>query len=277
MRGIFCAGVLDAFMEAEFDPFDLYIGVSSGALNLSSHLAGQYQRNYRVITRYGVRPEFVSLGKFLRGGNLMDLDWMFDICEREDPVDVEAAARRLGSKNFLMVATDLQSGQPAYLQPRPHNWTQCALASCALPLVFRTRVWIEGKRYMDGGFSDPIPVREAYKRGARRIVVVRTREFDYQKHPNIMTWVNAWAFRAHPAFRACILNHAHTYNQALRFIAHPPEGVEMIHIAPQQPLASKRTTRDLQALEKDYRLGLELGREALASFPFPKAHWQQGS
>ncbi|WP_062260581.1 patatin-like phospholipase family protein [Endozoicomonas arenosclerae] len=33
-RGIFTAGVLDAFLQAEFNPFGLLIGTSSGALNL---------------------------------------------------------------------------------------------------------------------------------------------------------------------------------------------------------------------------------------------------
>lgn len=31
-RGIFTAGVFDAFLEAGFDPFELYIGTSAGAL-----------------------------------------------------------------------------------------------------------------------------------------------------------------------------------------------------------------------------------------------------
>ena len=41
MRGIFAAGVLHAFGEMGFDPFDLYIGVSAGACHLASHLAGR--------------------------------------------------------------------------------------------------------------------------------------------------------------------------------------------------------------------------------------------
>ena len=63
MRGIFSAGVLDAFLEMEFDPFNLYIGVSAGACNLASHLGGQYQRNYKIYTHYCTRPEFMNLKK----------------------------------------------------------------------------------------------------------------------------------------------------------------------------------------------------------------------
>ncbi len=35
MRGIFSAGVLEAFFENDFDPFHIYIGNSAGACNLS--------------------------------------------------------------------------------------------------------------------------------------------------------------------------------------------------------------------------------------------------
>ncbi len=38
MRGAFTAGVLDAFLEKQFNPFDLYVGVSSGSTNLANYL-----------------------------------------------------------------------------------------------------------------------------------------------------------------------------------------------------------------------------------------------
>src|SRR5512135_324999 len=87
MRGIFSAGVLDAFLEQDFDPFDIYIGVSAGACNLSSQVAGQYRRNFRIYTNQMVRPEFISVGKFLRGGHYMDLDWLWETFQRVDPLD----------------------------------------------------------------------------------------------------------------------------------------------------------------------------------------------
>jgi predicted patatin/cPLA2 family phospholipase len=48
MRGIFTAGVLDAFLQERFNPFNLFIGVSAGAVSIASYLSGQYQRYYRL-------------------------------------------------------------------------------------------------------------------------------------------------------------------------------------------------------------------------------------
>lgn len=38
-RGIFTAGVLDAWLENDFDPFELFIGTSAGSQNLTSYLS----------------------------------------------------------------------------------------------------------------------------------------------------------------------------------------------------------------------------------------------
>ena len=38
-KSVFSAGVLDAFLINKFQPFDIYIGVSSGAMCLSYYVA----------------------------------------------------------------------------------------------------------------------------------------------------------------------------------------------------------------------------------------------
>jgi len=40
-RGIFTAGVLDSWLYKGFNPFDLLIGISAGAQNLSSYMTCQ--------------------------------------------------------------------------------------------------------------------------------------------------------------------------------------------------------------------------------------------
>uniref|UniRef100_UPI0018F8A4AD patatin-like phospholipase family protein n=2 Tax=Enterobacterales TaxID=91347 RepID=UPI0018F8A4AD len=48
-RGIFTAGVLDEFQRASFNPFDLMLGTSAGAQNLSAYICGQPGYARRVI------------------------------------------------------------------------------------------------------------------------------------------------------------------------------------------------------------------------------------
>lgn len=56
-RGIFTAGVLDEFMRAQFNPFDLYLGTSAGAQNLSAYLCNQPGYGRKVIMRYTTKRE----------------------------------------------------------------------------------------------------------------------------------------------------------------------------------------------------------------------------
>ncbi len=78
MRGAFSAGVLNAFGYKGYDQFDLYIGVSAGACNLASHLAGQYDRNFDITMTYSTTQRFISPWRFLAMGHYMDLDWLCD-------------------------------------------------------------------------------------------------------------------------------------------------------------------------------------------------------
>ena len=66
-RGIFTAGVLDEFMRAQFNPFDLFYGTSAGAQNLSAYLCNQPGYGRKVIMRYTTRREFFDPDDYTPG------------------------------------------------------------------------------------------------------------------------------------------------------------------------------------------------------------------
>ncbi len=60
-RGIFTAGVLDAFLLSDFDPFHQFYGTSAGALNLSAYLCRQKGIGRSFILELTTSPEFFPL------------------------------------------------------------------------------------------------------------------------------------------------------------------------------------------------------------------------
>ena len=60
MRGIFAAGVLDAFLESDYLDFEFAVGVSAGSTNLIGYLAGDHGRSKRIIMDHACRPDFIS-------------------------------------------------------------------------------------------------------------------------------------------------------------------------------------------------------------------------
>lgn len=84
-RGIFTAGVLDKFLRVGFNPFNIMIGTSAGAQNLSAYLCQQRGYARKVIADYTTKSQFFNQLRFIRGGHMIDLDWLIDITSRELP------------------------------------------------------------------------------------------------------------------------------------------------------------------------------------------------
>ncbi len=260
MRGVFSAGVLDAFHELDFDPFDLYLGVSSGACNLASFASRQHRRNLRNYTGPMHRRDFLSVRKFLTGEHYIDLDWLWEIWRKEDPLDIPAAEKHLDDRVMLFVCTSWDTGRAAYLPPKGHDWYQIQKASSALPLMYRTPVMIDGEGYVDGGVTDAIPVREAYARGARSIVVVRSRPTSYVKNISNESRLLRWLFRKNPPVLNALERRERAYMESVAFIRRPPEDAAIMEIAPTPHQKTNRTSQDLSSLEHDYHMGLSIGR-----------------
>jgi predicted patatin/cPLA2 family phospholipase len=263
MRGIFAAGVLDVFLERDFHPFDFAIGSSAGACNLSSHLAGQHGRNRRCYLTQMRRPEFVDARRFLRGGHWLDIDYLWDAFDREDPLDVTAATSH--RTKLVVATTTVATGDARFFEPTAANLSEVLRASSAVPVLFRRVVELDGSFYADGGVAAPIPVEEAYRRGARRIAVVRSRPDRFPGPSRVECMLAASMLRKHPGLARAFLRYRERYARASAFIAAPPRGCTIVHITP-ATLKTTRTTRDPQVLEADYAQGRRAGERAIAAW-----------
>jgi predicted patatin/cPLA2 family phospholipase len=258
MRGIFAAGVLDGLMSEGLTDFDLAIGTSAGACNLASFLARQRERNLRCYVNIMARPGLFSLRRALRGGHYMDLDALWDAFAREEPLDEQAIVA--SRTQLIAVNTCARTARPIYLtaaeQPGIHEFLK---AGCALPLLYRGPVAVRGESVVDGGLVDPIPAREAYRRGARRLLVIRSRPAHVVKHKSPLDAVLArLLFRDGPAVARAARETPLRYQEAVEFLRNPPSDARILEIAPVLPLATSRTSQNIENLRKDYALGLEL-------------------
>jgi predicted patatin/cPLA2 family phospholipase len=263
MRGIYSAGVLDVFLERDFHPFALAVGASAGACNLSSHLAGQHGRNRRCYTTQMRRSEFVDPRRFLRGGHWLDLDYLWDAFAREDPLDVAAATG--GATRLVVAATAVATGEPEFFTPGAEELIEVLRASSAVPILFRRVVTVKGKAYVDGGVSAPIPVEEAYRRGARALMVVRSRPREFGG-PSPVESVIARVVLKEPGLRRAFAAYREVYARSVAWLRTPPAGCRVVEVVPAEHLRTGRTTRDVSALEHDYRLGRDAGEHAIRAW-----------
>jgi len=262
LRGVFSTGLLDGFLEAQFNPFDLFVGVSSGASNLAAYLAGMIGRNRRIYMDYSLRPDFLSFPKFLRGGHLLDLDWLWDITIREIRLDLASIYFR--AKPFVVVLTDVQTGDAHYKLTSARDLEHVLKASSAMPLLYRAYPEVDGRPMTDGGVADSIPVREAIRRGARRIMVIRSRHRDYTKHHGLSELVMRWHVRHYPFLQKAMAKRAERYNDSVALIRKPPDGVSIVEICPPGNFRVSRLSQDRIILQEGYEQGRVLAAEAIA-------------
>ncbi|MDF2947182.1 MAG: patatin family protein [Bacillales bacterium] len=264
MRGIFATGVLDAFLENDFNPFDICVGVSAGSTTLASYLAGMHKRNYTIFTDYSLRPEFLSFKKFLMGGHYMDLDWLWEITIREMALDLDNIINN--KSQFIVGVTDVVTGEKKYIKPIKSNLEDVLKASSSLPIFYRKFVSVDGVKYSDGGITDPIPVKKAYEEGANEIVVIRSRQKEFTMQPESNKLMNRLVFRKYPKIVNAIEQRHKVYQEAIDFMRNPPDGINITEINPPSEFRSARFTKEVEILDADYKLGLESGREIIKNW-----------
>jgi predicted patatin/cPLA2 family phospholipase len=286
-RGIFTAGVLDAWLEREFDPFDIFIGTSAGSQNLTSFLSGQKGYAKRFISELSRRKRFYQLGRGLVGGNIVDLDWYFDkTIKGVYALDFIAATKSLGQRELLITATNSRNRQAYFLSPKgnSNNWREFLKASSALPFLYKQGVKLapqlnvstvnqtqamvdypQADFYLDGGLAAPLPVRESYRRGARKIVVIRTVNADLHTQSAWLRNLKSWIYESGycPKIVAYLVQHEHAYQEELTFIDNPPKDVEIIQIFAKDNLQSKQLSSTYMDLQHDYRAGIAAGNAFL--------------
>nr|WP_153679067.1 patatin family protein [Klebsiella quasipneumoniae] len=266
-RGIFTAGVLDEFMRAGFNPFDLMLGTSAGAQNLSAYMCNQQGYARKVITRYTTSRQFFDPMRFVRGGNLIDLDWLVEATSQQMPLAMNYAETQFAlGKELWMCACRGDDYSASYFSPTPQTWLDLIRASSAIPGFYRSGVLLDGVSYLDGGVSDAIPVQEAARRGAQTIVVIRTVPSQMFYTPEWFKRMERWLGESslQPLVNL-VHHHETTYRAIQQFIEKPPGKLRIFEIYPQRPLRSMALGSRLPALLEDYKTGRQCGRYFLAT------------
>ena len=263
LRGVFTAGVLDAFLDGNFHA-DYVIGVSAGAANGVSYVSGQRERGLRTNTDYLHDPRYMGLRSLLLHRSLFGMDFIFhEIPQHLDPFDYQAFQENLCE--FWTGAIDIRTGETVYFGKEEIGDDLEALrATTSLPLLSQP-VAYRGRLLLDGGTADPIPVRRALADGCDRVVVVLTRERGYRKPAQSIRAVYRSAFRRYPAMIRALDTRHRIYNDTLDFLAGLECGGTAAVIAPATPPQVRRIERDRDKLLALYQEGLEAGRALLGS------------
>lgn len=263
MRGAFTCGVLDAFLQQNFNPFDLFVGVSSGSTNLANYLAKQHGRNIELYLDHSLRPEFIRYGRFFKGGDLLDMQWMWDTVEKENPLDQNTLFAQ--NPDFYMVLTHARSGHAEYLRAGKDNIIDGLRASSSIPYLTRKAVEIFGEPYFDGGVADALPVQwAAQQSNIKNLLVIRTRTQSYFKASSKADQFFAkYLMNQYAGFSDSLKQRCQRYNATIDFMRQNNQQGILEVCPPDDKMLAGRLCKDKRKLQYTYEVGLDCGRKAI--------------
>lgn len=254
MRGMYTAGVIDAFLDNDVH-VDGIVGVSAGACFGCNLFSKQRGRVLRYNTRFMGDPRNVSIWSLITTGDIINRKFAYyEIPTKYDVFDEEAFEQSGGE--YTVVVTNVDTGRPEYLRmTNLLGQIEALRASASMPFVSRM-VKYEGKKYLDGGISDSIPVRAAMEMGYDKLIVVLTQPADYVKGPMNERLIRAY-YRRYPQLVKTLVNRHATYNAQSEDVKRLEGEGKIFVIRPKAPLQIDRLEKKPERLKAVYELGIE--------------------
>lgn len=262
MRGIFTCGVLDVLMENDVK-IDSIVGVSAGACFGCNYKSGQAGRAIRYNLRFCNDKRYCSMKSLITTGDLFNAEFCYHTVPNElDVFDREAYNR--SDVEFYIVTTDMETGKPVYREcPVADDlFLEWVRASASLPMVSKP-VEIDGRKYLDGGISDSIPLEFSIRNGCRKNIVVLTQPRDYYKKKSASVSLMKPLFLKYPNLTEAMSSRYIMYNRSKDFVFEKEKEGSALVILPSAPLPVGRVEHDENVLIETYKIGRKAAEDML--------------
>lgn len=262
-RGLFTSGVIDVMMEHDVWPQGI-IGVSAGAAFGCNYKSRQRQRAIRYNKDYAKDSRYSGVRSLLTTGDYFNAQFAYHTMPRElDVFDNEAFERN--PMEFYAVCTDVETGQPVYklldrATDATYDWIR---ASASMPLMSRI-VELEGRKLLDGGVADSIPLAYFESLGYQRNVVILTQPLGYQKAHNKLMPLLRLSLRKYPRMIQALDERHLMYNRQLAYVTQAEAEGRCLVIRPDGPIPIGHVSHDPAKMQRVYDMGRAEGERRIA-------------
>ena len=254
MRGLFTCGIIDVMMEAGIEP-DGLIGVSAGAAFGCNYKSRQPGRAIRYNMRFARDSRYSGIRSLLTTGDYFNAEFAYHTVPREyERFDDETFNQN--PMQFIAVCTDVETGEPIYKQlheatPLCYDWIR---ASASMPLVSRV-VELEGRKVLDGGVADSIPLEYMECLGYERNLVILTQPEGYVKEHNRLMPLMRLALRKYPAMLRTMDGRHLMYNKELEYVREAERKGRCLVIRPAEKLPIGHISHNPEEMRRVYDIG----------------------
>ena len=254
LRALFTAGVTDVMMENQIR-FDGLIGVSAGATFGCNYKSGQVGRALRYNITFKDDPRYMSWRSFLKTGDLVGAEFSYHVLPNQlDIFDYEAYCQN--PMEFHVVCTDAETGEAVYkrLDIMDDDGLDWIRASASMPIVSRP-VPLEGRKLLDGGIVNSIPLKHFQELGFERNIVVLTQPKGFFKKRTKLMPLFRLTMRKYPAIIKAMSRRHLMYNEQLQYLAEEEQKGNVLLIYPEDALPIGRTEQNEEKMRKVYQMG----------------------
>ena len=258
MRGLFTAGIIDVMMEAGVEP-DGLIGVSAGAAFGCNYKSRQPGRAIRYNTRFAKDARYSGLKSLLTTGDYFNAQFGYHIVPYQyDLFDVETFEQN--PMEFIVVCTDVLTGQAVYhkMDRVDYDELEWLRASASMPLASKV-VEVAGRKLLDGGVADSIPLAYFESIGYDRNVVILTQPEGYVKHRTKLMPLMRIGLRRYPEMIQAMDRRYLMYNRELEFVRQAEREGRCLVIQPDEKLPIGHISHDPEEMKRVYQIGREMG------------------
>ena len=262
MRGLFTAGICDVMMEHDVWPEGI-IGVSAGAAFGCNYKSRQPGRAIRYNKRFARDSRYSGMKSLLLSGDYFNAAFAYHtVPARYDRFDDQAFDEN--PMEFIVVCTDVETGKPVYQPLRKsdsaaYDWIR---ASASMPLASRV-VELEGRKLLDGGVADSIPLAYFESLGYDRNVVILTQPDGYQKEHNKLMPLMRMALRKYPNMIEALDRRHLMYNEQLDFVRQAEREGRCLVIRPETKIPIGHISHDPDQMQAVYEMGRTMGKNRI--------------
>ena len=253
-RAIYTAGVLDVFNERGIS-FDGVIGVSAGAIHGCSFVSGQKGRSIDYTLKYAKDKRYMSFYSWLTTGNLVGEQFCYhDLPEKLFPFNHEAFEK--SATKFYVTCSNMETGLAEYICCDELRTKMPYLrASASIPFLSHHSE-VDGKKLLDGGVTDSIPLEAFQKMGYTHCVVVQTHAAGYaEKNYPLVNWLARFKYGKYPQFIRAFEKLKENYNNELAYIEKEQQKGNAFVIRPSRHIKISHTEKNPKVLRAVYQMG----------------------
>ena len=258
MRGLWTAGITDVMMEHDIWP-DGLIGVSAGAAFGCNYKSRQIGRAIRYNMRFAKDSRYSGIRSLLTTGDYFNAEFDYHIVPKQYEIYDDDAFNH-NPMEFIVVCTDVETGEAVYkpLTEANYDTYEWIRASASMPLVSKV-VSIQGRKLLDGGVADSIPLAYTESRGYDRNVVVLTQPLGYQKEHNRLMPLMRLALRRYPEMIKALDYRHIMYNKQLEYVAQAEREGRCLVIRPDAKIPIGHISHNPQQMQHVYQIGRTIG------------------